>query len=131
MKSYIRPVILANEELSEGVYAASGAVESTGGVSVSDVVQTGWGNPDYKNNKYKVTIVNSGNEALKDWSASISVVSGTVDSVIIYNGWFASASADGDKIVITSGPGGEIAAGGSLDIDVDVFYKGDSISIGK
>lgn len=137
MKRYERPVILANEELAEGVYAASGAVDggdssdggASGGVSVSSVELSVPGNQYNKVNTYKVTINNPGNVELKEWSANVSITSGTASAVTIYNGWQASASLNGSKITITPGGGGAIAAGASIVVEVVVSYTSDSVTV--
>ena len=135
MKSYVKPVILANDELAEGVYAASGAVdgggESTGsgGVSVSSVELKTAGNEYYRVNTYDVKIENSGSTESSDWSAKVSVTSGTASKAETYNGWLASVSLNGNTITITPGGGGAIPAGGSVTVEVVVFYNGDSVTV--
>lgn len=138
MKNYEKPVILANEELAEGVYAASGTVDgggdSSGGsasgtASVSSVELITAGDQWNKVNTYNVTINNSGNTELTDWSASVSVTSGTATAAQIYNGWQASASLSGNTITITPGGGGAIAAGSSITVSVVVSYSSDSVTV--
>lgn len=124
MKSYEKPVILANEELAEGVYAASGA----GSVSVSSVVLTASGNEWYPVNTYTVTVTNMGSEGTADWSVSIPVVSGTVKEVGTYSGWFAKVSYNGSSIVITP-YGGEFAGGSSTEVQITVKYDGTPVKI--
>ena len=131
MELYKKPVVLLNEELAEGVYAASGDVdEAAGGVSVSGVSLISEGNEYNKVNTYKVTIKNSGTEEAADWSASVAVVSGTVTDVVVYNTWLASASLSGSKITIVPGGGGAIPAGGSIEVEVVVFYSSSSVTVG-
>lgn len=136
MTNYEKPVVLANEDVAEGVYAASGAVvpeaEVVGGggsASVTGVELASAGNEYYKVNTYKVTIANSGNEELKDWTASVSVTSGTATAAQIYNGWLASASLNGSTITITPGGGGAIGAGQSIVVEVVVSYSSDAITV--
>lgn len=140
MKSYEKPVILVNEELAEGVYAASGAVSdagggdssqggSSGGVTVSSVEQTDPGNQWNKVSKNNVTIANPGNVELADWSATVSVTSGTATAAQVYNGWQASASLSGNTITIKPGGGGVIPAGGSITVEVVVSYSSDSVTV--
>ena len=131
MKKYEKPMILVNEELAEGVYAASGALggADTASASVSDVKLTQEGNQYNKVNTYTVTITNSGNEELTNWSVSITVASGTATNATVYNGWLAAASLSGNKITITPGGGGTISAGSSIDVEVVVTYSSDSITV--
>lgn len=138
MKNYEKPVILVNEELAEGVYAASGAVSgggdssdggASGGVTVSSVELSAAGDQWNKVNTYKVTIENPGNAELADWSASVSVTSGTASAATIYNGWLASASLNGSTITVRPGGGGAIPAGGSITVEVVVSYTSDSVTV--
>lgn len=131
MKSYERPVVLANEELAEGVYAASGsfAGAGSGAAFVSGVELVSAGNEYYKVNTYKVTISNSGSQDLTEWSVSVSVTSGTATNAEVYNGWLASASLTGDKITITPGQGGVISANNSIDVEIVVGYSSDSVTV--
>lgn len=139
MKDYVKPEVLANEELAEGVYAASGAVsgsESDSGagtgepsVSVSNVEETSTGNAYYKVNVYTVTVGNSGGEAADSWSTSVSITAGTVDSVSTYDPGLAGVSLNGDKITITPGERGSIPAGGSIKVSVVVSYSSDSVTV--
>ena len=128
MINYEKPVILTTEGLAEGVYAASGSKEP-GSAKVSSVKLTQEGNQWNKVNTYKVTIQNTGNEDLTEWSVSISVTAGTASSATIYNGWLASASLNGSKITITPGGGGTIVANGSIDVEVVVGYSSDSLTV--
>ena len=127
MKEYDRPIIMATEELAEGVYAASGSNP----ISVSSVELISEGNQWNKVNTYKVTIRNSGSADLADWIVSISVTSGTATNATVYNGWQASASLNGKKITITPGGGGVIEAGGAIDVEVVVTYDSDSVTVSK
>lgn len=135
---YERPIVLANEELAEGVYAASGTTSTTsggtstgsGGVSVAGVSLTSEGNQYNKVNIYNVTIQNSGNQPAADWKVSLSVTSGTATGATIYNNWLASAALSGNTISITPGGGGAIPAGGSIEVEVVVNYSSDSITVG-
>lgn len=133
MKTYERPVVLANEDLAEGVYAASGAVADSGSgsasVSVSNVEETSTGNQWYKVNVYTVTVGNSGGETAENWSASVSITAGTVDSVSTYDPGLAGVSLSGDKITITPGERGSIPAGGSIQVSVVVSYSSDSVTV--
>lgn len=135
MKNYEKPVLLVNEELAEGVYAASGAVgETTDGsgaaaVSVSGVETTSTGNQWYKVNTYSVTVQNTGNEAAADWSASVSVTAGTADSASTYDTGLANVSLSGSTITITPGERGTIPAGGKIAVTVVVNYSSDSVTV--
>lgn len=129
LKNYEKPVVLANDELAEGVYAASGSFAGAGAAFVSGVELVSAGNEYYKVNTYKVTITNSGSQDLMEWSASVSVTSGTASNAQVYNGWQASASLSGDKITISSGEGGMISANGSIDVEVVVEYSSESITV--
>lgn len=137
MELYKKPVVLLNEELSEGIYAASGDVTTTepsapggGGVSVTGVWLTSEGNEYNKVNIYNVLISNSGGEEAASWSVSVSVTSGTATEAKVYNGWQASASLSGSTITITPGGGGAIPAGGSITVEVVVSYSSASIAVG-
>ena len=127
MTNYEKPVILANEDVAEGVYAASGV--TAGSVSVSGVELASAGNQNYKVNTYNVTIKNNEDVVSKDWSVNISVTSGTATGAQIYNGWQASASLNGSTITITPGGGGEIPAGGEITVEVVVSYSSDSVEV--
>lgn len=129
MKNYEKPLILTNEELAEGVYAASGSSVAAGAAFVSGVELTSAGNEYYKVNVYKVTVSNSGSQDLTEWSVALSVTSGTATDAKVYNGWQASASLSGNKISIRPGEGGTIPSGGSIDVEVVVEYSSDSISV--
>lgn len=134
MELYEKPFVLLNEELSEGVYAASGASpnepSASGGVSVTGVSLTSEGNQYNKVNIYKVTIKNYGTETATDWSVSVSVTSGTATGAQVYNGYLASASLNGSIITVTPGAGGAIPADGSVDVEVVVSYSSDSVTVG-
>lgn len=125
MEKYMRPVVLANEELAEGVYAASG----TGAVSAASVSLETEGNEYYKVNTYKVTIVNTGSEPSSDWSVAISVTSGTATEAKTYDTWTANASLSGSTITIEPGSGGTIPAGGKIDTVIAVSYSSDSLTV--
>lgn len=135
MKEYVRPIVLASEDLAEGVYAASGAVSAggsssgTGSASVSAIELISEGNQWNKVNIYKVTIANTGSEDSAEWSVSVSVTLGTATGATVYNNWLASASLNGSKITITPGGGGTITAGGSIDVEVVVSYEGDVVIV--
>lgn len=137
MSLYKKPVVLVNEELAEGVYAASGAAPSdppvsggAGSASVSNVALKSEGNIYYRVNTYTVTIQNSGSEELASWSVFVSVTSGVATEAKVDNGWLASASLSGSTITITPGGGGAIPGNGSIDVDVVVSYSSDSITVG-
>ena len=134
MELYKKPVVLLNEELSEGVYAASGDTQdapgASGGVSVTSVKLTEEGNEYNKVNKYTVTITNSGSDEAADWAVSLAVTSGTATNAVIYNGWMASASLSGSTITITPGGGGAIPSGGSISVEVVVSYSSNSVTVG-
>lgn len=140
MTNYEKPVVLANEDVAEGVYAASGAVVpeasapaeiggGSGSASVTGVELTSAGNEYYKVNTYNVTITNNGNEDKADWSVTVSVTSGTASGAQIYNSWLASASLNGSTITITPGGGGAIGAGQSIVVEVVVSYSSDAIIV--
>lgn len=127
MKNYERPVVLANEDLAEGVYAASGAVSGSGSVGVSSVELTGAGSEWYPVNTYAVTVLNSGSEAAAEWSVSVSIVSGKVKEVGTYSSWFANVALNGNQIVITpNGNGGFV---GEQEVQITVKYEGDPVKL--
>ena len=126
MERYEKPSVLMNEELAEGVYAASGAVDGgsdePGSVSVTSTKQTGFGHEYNKVNTYAVTITNSTNEEATDWSVTFALEEANPQSAVIYNNWLASASLSGRTVTITPGGGGAISAGGSIEVEVVVTY---------
>ncbi len=126
MKCYESPMILLNEELAEGVYAASGA--STGGGISYSVSLIEAGNQYNKVNKYNVAVTNNGSEKSGNWSVTLQAT-GTIGSVTIYNGWQASAAANGNQITITPGGGGAIEAGNTINIELVVSYTSDGINV--
>lgn len=125
MEKYVRPVVLANEELAEGVYAASG----TGVVSAASVALETEGNQYYKVNTYKVAIVNSGSEPSSDWTVVLSVTSGTATEAKTYDTWTANASLSGSTITIEPGSGGTIPAGDKIELIIAVSYSSDSVTV--
>lgn len=138
MVGYEKPLVVANDEVAEGVYAASGAVvpgatdspdAGSGSASVSTVELGTAGNAWYKVNTYKVTIQNSGNEDLNEWAATVSVTSGTATAAKTYNSWQASASLNGNTITITPGSGGTIGAGQSITVEIEVSYSSEAITV--
>lgn len=137
MKTYEKPIVLVNSELSEGVFAASGVTGpvgptgSSGGASVSSVTMTKPGNPNYKYNTYNVVIKNDSDKELTDWTAALNVSSGAATNAQIYNGWQAGASLNGGAITITPGGGGTIPPGGEITVEVVVGYDGDGVEIGS
>lgn len=137
MKNYEKPIVLSNEDIAEGVYAASGAVDSSGAgatggaASVTKVELTSLGNAYYKVNTYDVTIKNNGSEDLTGWTASVSVTSGTVTAATIYNSWVAAAAYENGVITIRPGEGGTvIGAGQEITVSVAVSYSSETIAIG-
>ena len=130
MELYKKPVVLLNEELSEGVYAASGDVggsaAGSGGVKAS-VKLTSQGNEYYKVNGYEVTISNDGNEPATDWSVTLHVT-GTATGLTSYDSNF-SISLDGDTITITPVQWADIPAGGSKSVSFALSYSGASIDV--
>lgn len=131
MTNYEKPVVLANDDVAEGVYAASGAqiAGGSGSVSVSSVSLGSEGNQYYKVNTYNVTIRNNGQEDAADWSVNVSVTSGTASEAKIYNDWLASASLSGNTIAIKPGGGGTIAAGQEITVEIVVSYSSDSVEV--
>ncbi len=132
MKDYIKPMVLVNEELTEGIYTASG--DNSGGaagtgVSVSGVRLDSEGHEYYKVNSYTVTVANSGSENMTDWKVNLSVASGHATNAQIYNSYQASASLSGDTITITPGEGGTIAAGSAIEIQLVVSYDSDFVEV--
>ncbi len=125
MGRYERPVVLANEELAEGVYAASGS----SAVEVDEIELTGAGNPYYQVNTYKVVLRNNEDQEITDWSASLSVTEGTATGVGTYSGWFANVALNGNQIVISPSGNGSFAAGGKVEVQITVNYDGDSVKV--
>lgn len=137
MKNYEKPVVLPNEDLAEGVYAASGAVDSSGAgvagssASVTNVRLTSSGNAYYKVNTYEVTIKNNGREDLAGWTASVSVTSGTAVAATTYNTWLAAVSYGNGIITIKPGEGGTvIGAGQEITVVLAVSYSSDEVTVG-
>lgn len=127
---YEKPIVLANEELSEGVYAASGAQAATGPVSISEIREKSLGNQWNKVNQYWVKVSNSGNEVAKGWSVTISVTSGVAKKAYTYDTGAATATLLGNVITLTCGGRG-IDPNSSTDIEVVVEYSSDSVTVGK
>lgn len=126
MKCYESPTILLNEELAEGVYAASGTVAG-GGISYS-INLTEAGNQYNKVNKYNVAVTNNGSETSSNWSVTLQAA-GSFSGAVIYNGWQASAAVNGNQITITPGGGGAIEAGSTINIELVVSYNGESVTV--
>lgn len=126
MKCYESPTILLNEELAEGVYAASGTVAG-GGISYS-ISLTEEGNQYNKVNKYNVAVTNNGSETSSNWSVTLQAA-GSISGAVIYNGWQASAAVNGNQITITPGGGGAIEAGSTINIELVVSYNGESVTV--
>lgn len=120
-KEYEKPFVLVRADLFEGVYLASGA--TAGGISYS-VSQTEWGSEYYPVNKYTLTVTNDSDQSVSDWTVHLSISSGTVTKVQIYNGWIASADFSSSQITVKPGGGGAIEAGDSLAIELVVSYSG-------
>jgi hypothetical protein len=96
MRTYEKPMILANEELAEGVYAASGdTAVSTGSANVSYSLKdrAAWDG----NRQYDIYLTNNSSETVHNASVTVSV-NGTVTSITGYN---LSVVRNGDKAVIT------------------------------
>lgn len=136
MKNYEKPIVLSNEDIAEGIYAASGAVDSSGAgasgsaASVSKVTLSSSGNEYYKVNTYEVTVKNSGSEDLAGWAASVTVTSGTVTAVTSYNTWLATAEHAGSVITIRPGNGGTIiGAGQEISVTLAVSYSSDAVAV--
>lgn len=137
MKFYEKPIILLNEELSEGVYAASGAVSPSGPSGPSGPSASGGGvsatvnvsNNDTWNKviDFTVTIQNNGSETATDWSVSLHVT-GTPISLTNYDSNY-KATLSGNTITITPVQWGDISVGGSKTVGLKLSYSGDSISI--
>lgn len=130
MKNYEKPVVVPNDETAEGVYAASGAVDSgVDTVAVSDIELVTPGNEYYKTNVYRVTICNYSNEEKKDWSVNIKVVSGNATEAKTYNGWLARVSLSGNTVTITPSDGGALDAGKAISVEVVISYDSGSITV--
>lgn len=127
MKQYEKPVVIIQEGFSEGVYLASGADAGSG--SQADVTYTtrmedAWGGVKY----CYVTVTNHTDKEKNDWQVVLTA-EGTMTGAQIYNGWLAAAAVDGNKITVTPGGGGAIAAGASLELQVVVSFSGDTIVV--
>ena len=135
MEMYQKPVVLLNEELAEGVYAASGAVDAggsttggAGGARVSKIELTSAGNEYYKVNGYTVTISNDGSEELTDWSVTLTVI-GTATSLTNYDSQNFKVTLDGNTITITPIQYGSIAPGGTKSVGFAVSYSSPAITL--
>lgn len=118
MKTYERPIVLANEELAEGVYAASGAVAGSGCYSVTTNIhqkpETGRG--DYRiqvdarhaagdnHHSGHQTLIMSFNKAVEYGSSEGQLESGNNTATISINYSYHSNASDnvglGDVVVI-------------------------------
>lgn len=99
MASYEKPAIIVNNELSEGIYAASGAVsdssadQTTGSSASYTLEQTGaWDG----NKNYNITLTNNSDKHVKELSVTVTV-NGTVNSI----GGNVSGTVNGTSAVIT------------------------------
>lgn len=127
MKHYERPVVIIQEGYAEGVYLASGA--DTGSDNASEVTYTTRMEDAWSGVKYcYVTVTNNTDAEKADWQVVLTA-EGTMTGAQIYNGWLASAAVDGNKITVTPGGGGVLAAGASVEIQVVVNYSGDTITV--
>lgn len=127
MERYEKPSVVINDEMTEGVYAASGAVDDPGSVHVSAIDVVSKGSQYNKVNVYKIKITNSTNEEATDWSVTIDAAGDLecagVTGATIYNGWLASTTLNNGIIKITPGGGGAIAAGESIEVELVVNYN--------
>lgn len=121
MKRYERPMVFVNEELAEGIYAASGAGTSSDITYDVGVIRQ-WNNTKV----YNVTVKSSSAEEVSLWTVSLKVVEGTAINAQVYNNWLASASLQGDTITITPGGGGSVSADKSVTFEMQVDYSSDS-----
>lgn len=95
MKNYEKPIILANNELSEGVFAASGAVAGGNGtLSVSVSVASTDGN---KTCYFGGAVTNNSSETISDWNIQLSF-DGAVATASVSN---CNVSISGNTITIT------------------------------
>ncbi|MCH5187058.1 MAG: hypothetical protein J1F63_01545 [Oscillospiraceae bacterium] len=134
MVNYEKPLVFENEELAEGVYAASGSTggganPGAGGVYVLGVSLISEGNQYNKVNIYEVTIKNDGSTEQTDWTVHLMVTSGTAVGAQVYNGYLASASLNGNTITVKPGAGGAVPAEGSITVEVVVSYSSNSITV--
>lgn len=130
MKTYEKPMIIKVEDVAESVYMASGAAggSSTGnGLSYTVSVKE-LGHEYHKENTYEVIISNYSDNDASEWTVELTV-SGSANKAQIYNGWYASAALNGNKIIITPGQGGTIKAGSALTVEVVVGYDEGSITV--
>lgn len=105
MKNYEKPVVLANSELSEGIFAASGMQAggnpggSTGGGTGSLSVTASIIGSDAGSNSssFAGTAINNTGADISDWSISLSF-SGQVKSASVSN---CNVSISGSSITIT------------------------------
>lgn len=132
MELYVKPIVLVNEELAEGIYAASGnpaqseQPAASKGVSASVEVTNNdtWNKVIYLN----VTITNNGSEVAKDWSVALNVT-GTATNLTSYDSNYR-ITLSGNTITIVPVQWGDIPAGGSKTVGFNVSYSGASITIG-
>lgn len=131
MNGYERPELKDLEGAAEGVFMASGSVGGTGSTGGSDVIymleRTQTGDQWNKVDVFTLTVTNNSAEELRDWEATLYVTSGTMTGAQVYNGWLASASMSGNKVVVTPGGGGAVGAGASIKVEVVVSYSSDGV----
>lgn len=134
MELYNKPVVLLNEELSEGVYAASGnpgGGASSGGATVTVTPGNTWGNPGNYTSQFKVTVTNTGTEKIANLEVKL-YVTGTIIEFRPYNGSLI-ASLNGNTITIVSDQwgNGNAAPGGSVSIEFQIDHSSATVSISE
>lgn len=112
MKNYEKPMILANEELAEGVYAASGSSGSGDGALIVEATITS--NDGSSTCYFSGTVQNTSANDVSSWSATL-VFDGPVSTATVWN---CNTAISGSTIIITPQEGSwneTIAAGGKVD----------------
>lgn len=117
-------MIFVNEELAEGIYAASGA--GTDGDITYSIDLMGTSNLDYISQEYtyNVTIKNNSAEEASSWTVLLKVVEGMALDVKGYDNLKVSVSLRGDIITVTPGRVGSIPANGSITVEMVVVNYG-------
>jgi hypothetical protein len=121
MKHYEKPMILFNEQLTEGVYTASGA----GGVSYT-LTAGDPGSEWYRVARYTIKITNTSSETLNKWSVVLNVTSQNAASLEVYDGRY-TGQLSGNQIVISGQD--NLGAGSSTQFDFVVGYEGSGVTV--
>ncbi len=121
MKNYEKPIVLANSELSEGVFTASGTFGggTASGNDALSVIASIAGSNGSNTCYFSGKVTNNTAESITGWSVQLAF-SGAITKATIYN---CNVSINGNILTITPACDWNqtIAAGGSADISGEVI----------